>query len=452
MQFRGTLPFRTTRPLSLVAAAGLSLTALLGVTAHLVPAPGMSPLSLTISDYAVSNNGWPMNLAILLLGITSLAVPLALRAARVAVGWLVETLLLVWCLGLVASALVPTDPIGVVELSTRGYVHRYVSVAAFVALPVATLLAVRRLAVDVRWRTAVRRLRVLAVTSVLGLAALYYVAFPGGRVMMGLVERILVVTELVLLAVLVGQLRRVAVAEAPPRSPRPAVEHGGVRRAARSVRGSTAGPRTRPGSRSSGRGRVAALEGQSRVGVLGDPAEYVVERQERLPRLLGAGLGEPIHDQPFEIRHPGPLPDLVGETDQEFLDAHRRVVPAGVGTGEPGELLADPVREQEVVSGGLVPAARSGQFGRVFDLADVVGGGPEQHRDVVHGQPGIPSGEPVEQLGGDVVHGAQVGGEPGWGVAGQQEFGGGRGERPECRLALVGEGPVQRAGGHGGQR
>ncbi|MFY1690661.1 DUF998 domain-containing protein [Plantactinospora sp. WMMB782] len=199
----------TARPLTLVAALGIVATATLGVVAHLAPDPGMSPLSLTISDYAVSNNGWPMNLAILVLGVTSLAVPLALRAARVEVGRLAEVLLLVWCLGLISSALVPTDPIGTAELSTQGYLHRYVSVAAFVALPVATLVAVRRLAVDPRWRAAVRPLRVLAGTSVLALLALYYVAFPGGRVMMGLVERILVLVEMALLAVLVVRLHRV---------------------------------------------------------------------------------------------------------------------------------------------------------------------------------------------------------------------------------------------------
>ncbi|MFD0971655.1 DUF998 domain-containing protein [Plantactinospora endophytica] len=220
----------TARPLTLVAALGLSLTAALGVAAHLAPDPGMSPLSLTISDYAVSNNGWPMNLAILVLGVTSLAVPLALRAARVGVGRLAEALLLVWCLGLIASALIPTDPIGVVELSTQGYVHRYVSVAAFVALPVATLLAIRRLAADARWRDAVRRLRALAVTSVLALLALYYVAFPGGRVMMGLVERILVVVELALLAVLVGRLYRCTgsrTRSTPSRPPRVAGDRAG---------------------------------------------------------------------------------------------------------------------------------------------------------------------------------------------------------------------------------
>ncbi|MEO3744657.1 DUF998 domain-containing protein [Plantactinospora sp. B5E13] len=236
MAFPSARSSPTTRPFTLVAAGGLGLTAFLGVVAHLAPDPGMSPLSLTISDYAVSNNGWPMNLAIFVLGASSLAVPLALRAARVGAGRLVEGLLLVWCLGLVASALVPTDPIGTLELTTRGYVHRYVSVAAFVALPVAAFLAARRLAADPRWHPTVRRLRLLAAVSVLGLAGLYYVAFPGERVMMGLVERILVVTELALLAVLVGQLRRLAVADLPARTPVGAVaEPGCGRAAARSV-------------------------------------------------------------------------------------------------------------------------------------------------------------------------------------------------------------------------
>ncbi|MGI5213616.1 DUF998 domain-containing protein [Plantactinospora sp. CA-290183] len=210
---------RIARPLTLVATMGLIVTAVLGVAAHLVPDPGMSPLSLTISDYAVSDRGWLMNIAILTIGLTSLAVPLALRAARAPIGAATEVLLLVWCLGLTAAALVPTDPIGTVGLSTAGQVHRYVSVAAFVALPVATLLALRTLRADARWRGAVPALRALAVASVLGLLALYYVAFPGGRVMMGLVERVLVVVELALLAVLVARLYRVVARGPEPATP-----------------------------------------------------------------------------------------------------------------------------------------------------------------------------------------------------------------------------------------
>jgi len=248
-------PSRSARPLAVVAAGGLVLTTVLGIVAHLVPAPGLSPVSLTISDYAVSDRGWPMNLAIFLLGATSLAVPLALRAARTTVGRLVEVLLLAWCLGLITAALVPTDPLGTVELSPTGYLHRYVSVAAFVALPLATLLAVRRLAADPRWCGVVPLLRALAVVSVLGLGALYYVAFPGDRVLMGLVERLLVGTELVLLAVLVGRLCRIAAAP-PARRPGPAGQGAGAPR-----RG---GCRVLPGGR--GPDTRQPPPGQGRVG------------------------------------------------------------------------------------------------------------------------------------------------------------------------------------------
>ncbi|HEU4347199.1 MAG TPA: DUF998 domain-containing protein [Actinoplanes sp.] len=47
----------------------------------------------------------------------------------------------------VATAIVPTDPIGV-AMSGSAYVHRYVSVAAFVSLPGAGALFVRRLRRD----------------------------------------------------------------------------------------------------------------------------------------------------------------------------------------------------------------------------------------------------------------------------------------------------------------
>ena len=57
-----------------------------------------------------------------------------------------------------------------------------------------------------------RRLRALALTSVAGLVALYWVAVPGERVMMGLVQRSLVGVEVALLAVLAVQLYQVAAA------------------------------------------------------------------------------------------------------------------------------------------------------------------------------------------------------------------------------------------------
>lgn len=198
------------RLLALVAATGAVLATVLTVLAHVASAPGMDAVSLTISDYAVSERGAPMEAAMFVLGATSLALPIGLRAAGTMIGRLPAMLLLGWSGGLMAAAVIPTDPQGTAQLSTQGYVHRYVSVTAFVCLPVAALLAVRRLRGDPRWRGTVGAVRVLAVTSVLGLAGLYYVAFPGERVMMGLVQRILVAIEVLLLAVLAMRLYQVA--------------------------------------------------------------------------------------------------------------------------------------------------------------------------------------------------------------------------------------------------
>lgn len=208
---------RAARLFALITAVGALLATVLTVLAHLAAGPGMDARSLTISDYAVSERGRPVAMAMFVLGAASLALPLGLRAAGVAVGRLPALLLLGWSSGLMAAAIIPTDPQGTPHLSFQGYVHRYVSVTAFVCLPAAALLAVRRLAADPRWRGALRAVRALAVTSVLGLAGLYYVAYPGDRVMMGLVQRILVATEVLLLGLLAMRLYRIAGLPGPRR-------------------------------------------------------------------------------------------------------------------------------------------------------------------------------------------------------------------------------------------
>lgn len=194
------------RLLAVVAIAGAGVAAVLGVVAHIDAEPGMSPLSLTISDYAISDRGGPpMEAAMLLLGLSSFALPVALWLRGCARRWL-TVLLSVWSLGLIASAFVPTDPPGAPEMTLSGYTHRYVSVAAFVSLPIAGTLLLRVLR---EWGIgAARAVRGLAVASAVGLLALLYVAFPGERVMMGLVERALVLTELALLAAMALPLAR----------------------------------------------------------------------------------------------------------------------------------------------------------------------------------------------------------------------------------------------------
>jgi hypothetical protein len=61
----------------------------------------------------------------------------------------------------------------------------------------------------VRWVSLVTLLRRLVAACGVGVAALWYVAFPGERVLMGLVERGLVAVELVILLALAMRLLRV---------------------------------------------------------------------------------------------------------------------------------------------------------------------------------------------------------------------------------------------------
>ncbi|WP_176738441.1 hypothetical protein [Micromonospora pallida] len=72
--------------------------------------------------------------------------------------------------------------------------------------------------------------------------------------------------------------------------------------------------------------------------------------------------------------------------------------------------------EQELLPGGLVPGAWSGQFLDVNGLADVVGGRAEENSLAIDDQGRVVNGKPGRELGGDVVHGAQMRGQPRWRV------------------------------------
>jgi hypothetical protein len=163
-----------------VSILGLLTAVVATVIGHIGLGPGYDPLKLTISDYALSNRGVTIEIAMVALAVGAPALLAGLRAVGVAIRGLPTVLLSIWSVGLLIAAIIPTDPPGVPTMSIAALIHRYASVAAFVVLPVAaTLVAARfprlggRLAAAVRW---------LCVTCAVGVALLWYVAFPGGRV------------------------------------------------------------------------------------------------------------------------------------------------------------------------------------------------------------------------------------------------------------------------------
>ncbi|MCM0678015.1 DUF998 domain-containing protein [Micromonospora phytophila] len=196
---------RGTRNSGLLALGGIALAALLAVIGHLEVNDDLSPWSLTVSDFAVSDRGGVIDTAMLVLAAATAVLIPALRstgrspAAPPAArrkenrGRWAELLLAAWTGGLLLAAIVPTNEPGL-PMDTAAYVHRYASVVAFLALPVGGWLLATRLP------GAGRRVRGLAVASLVLAAVMVWSAYPGDRLLLGLAERLLILTEVGLLA------------------------------------------------------------------------------------------------------------------------------------------------------------------------------------------------------------------------------------------------------------
>jgi hypothetical protein len=193
------------RTLASASLLGLVVALVSTVVGHLGLGPGYNPLKLTVSDYALSNRGTAIDIAMVALALGALALLAGFRAAGARVAGLPALLVSIWSTGLIVAAIVPTDPATATSMSTAAYVHRYASVTAFIVLPIAAVALASRLPGSATLRLPVRR---LAIGCAVGLAVLWYDAFPGGRFLMGLIERGLIGLEITVLAVLsVGVLR-----------------------------------------------------------------------------------------------------------------------------------------------------------------------------------------------------------------------------------------------------
>lgn len=201
---------RGNRTNGLLALGGIALAAVLALIGHLEANDELNPWSLTVSDYAVSDRGGVIDVAMALLaGATVVLLPTLRRAGA---GRPVLALLAAWSAGLLAAAVVPTNEPGL-PMDTAAYLHRYASVVAFLALPLAGWLLARRLG-----GRAAGWLRGLTVASLLLAATMIWSAYPGDRVLLGLVERLLILAEVALLAVVAATLaRRAGGAPATPR-------------------------------------------------------------------------------------------------------------------------------------------------------------------------------------------------------------------------------------------
>ncbi|WP_052395885.1 DUF998 domain-containing protein [Kutzneria sp. 744] len=194
-------------------AVGAALIALLSVLPSSEP---VSVLRQTISQYGLTDNSWIFNLAVLLVAAGSAAIIGVLRSQRrlptasVVLGGL-------WVVGLLVIVAFPKNNWAVNAAGTLGgLLHRYASVVAFVALPIAVLLAAAQAFPDAPWRRALARL--LGYAS-LGWFVAILAALPVGAAMgvvawweiipLGLMERGMAFTEVTALVALAMPVTRV---------------------------------------------------------------------------------------------------------------------------------------------------------------------------------------------------------------------------------------------------
>lgn len=209
---------RRARALPAAGLAGLlSGTALMALL-HVLPSTREIELvDDTISEHMLTPNRWLFSVSVLLIAFGSVAVFATLvrrRLVRPVSGTTAFSAL--WVAGLLAIiTFAKTD--WSVGPSVAGTIHRYASVIAFVALPMAVFLAAPAVYARPRWLRLLTRL--LAVTSLLWFGVILgavVVMLSGGppwwqSIPLGLVERLLALNEILALVVLaIGVLGRSA--------------------------------------------------------------------------------------------------------------------------------------------------------------------------------------------------------------------------------------------------
>jgi hypothetical protein len=132
----------------LLAVAGLACATftviLIGVLHFLPEASGISPISRTISEYALTDAGWMFNLGVLSLAAGSLSILAAIvRAGLARPGAAGIWLGCCWSAALTVIVLFPKHN-WAVGPSANGQIHRAASIVAFLCLPVAVMLLTRR--------------------------------------------------------------------------------------------------------------------------------------------------------------------------------------------------------------------------------------------------------------------------------------------------------------------
>ncbi len=184
-----------------LGVVGLVFAALLMGGLNVVAYDQMNPMNTTMSDYVfVPGAGWMFPAALLAMCVAGAGAGVGLAARGLLRGFLPRLSLGLALLGLLLAAVFPTD-LGDVSLSLSAQIHRYAAGVVFFCVPITAVLVARHL----------ERRRGLYVGATIAsvLLALFLTCHLGPMPdalgeMSGLLQRLLFVSELVVL----GQLMR----------------------------------------------------------------------------------------------------------------------------------------------------------------------------------------------------------------------------------------------------
>jgi hypothetical protein len=166
---------------------------------HVLAGDRIEPVTATLSNAVFAPEvGWMFPAGVLSMALAGVGALLSLRASSLRPGWLATLAVSLTALGLVLVALFPTDPVGASSLSAQ--VHRYAAAVVMVAVPVAALSVAAALPRGARRTLQLAAGVTLAVVLVTGVAIFLPGVFDPAR---GLIQRFLLLSELLVLALLV---------------------------------------------------------------------------------------------------------------------------------------------------------------------------------------------------------------------------------------------------------
>lgn len=176
---------------------------------HLLPGwGGVNPMTGMLSDYGVRPDGWVFDTALDIMSVGSVAVLVKIAWHGVVRGRTTYALFVSWCVCLIGIATFTKDP-NTAAQTFRGSLHLWVTAAACVSLPIASMVIGWQHRRDPQWRRLAWTTQGLALVSVpcfLPFVVSFFIIrlthSAGLHIPTGLVERVMGGLDVALLVVL----------------------------------------------------------------------------------------------------------------------------------------------------------------------------------------------------------------------------------------------------------